>query len=126
MYVQASRPKIVAVVSRQLLNSRSPERKLWWLRLELKGSKDEKASYNSATVNGTACAAPMKWTPGPHAKTDIEQAQAECDFEAEKAAPMMDLNANVFAQASAQGDIKAKCMKAKGFRLEPVNKIDSK
>lgn len=70
----------------------------------------------------TACAAPMKWTPGPYAKIDLEQARAECDFEAEKAAPLMDLNANVWAQQAAQGDIRTKCLKAKGFRLEPVNK----
>lgn len=73
------------------------------------------------TVALTGCVHSQQWVPTKYAKVDLEQAQNECRFEAEKAAPMMDLNANVFAQGAAQGDIFRKCMQAKGFRLEKID-----
>ena len=58
---------------------------------------------------------PSSWAPASSAGKTVSQAWLECDFEAEKAAPMMDRTTSAFAQAFAQGDIRRKCMKAKGF-----------
>lgn len=71
-----------------------------------------------ATIALTGCVHSQQWVPTKYAKVDHEQAQNECRFEAEKAAPMMDLSKSAFAQSAAQGDIFRKCMQAKGFRLE--------
>lgn len=68
----------------------------------------------------TACGPRWKWAPGPRTSMSLEQAIAECDYEAEKAAPMMDMSKSAFAIAATQGDIKYKCMKAKGFYEQPV------
>lgn len=74
----------------------------------------------ATTVLLAGCAHRAQWVPTKYAKVDLEQAGNECSFEAEKAAPMMDLSANVFAQGAAQGDIFRKCMQAKGFKLEKI------
>lgn len=70
----------------------------------------------------TACVTnrTTQWVAAPYASISLEQADAECRFEAEKGAPMMDLNANVFSQAASQNDIFRKCMKAKGYSQEIV------
>ena len=45
----------------------------------------------------------------------VDQAFYECEFEAEKAAPMSDLTRSPFALAAMQSDIMRKCMLAKGY-----------
>lgn len=73
-----------------------------------------------ATIALTGCVSRTQWVPTKYAKLDLEQARNECVYEAEKAAPMMDLSKSAFAQGAAQNDIFTKCMKAKGFRLEQI------
>lgn len=66
----------------------------------------------------TGCQANQpKWTATQYADKPLDQARAECEYEAEKAAPMSDLSKSPFGQAMAQHDIVRKCLKAKGFRL---------
>lgn len=64
------------------------------------------------------CISRTEWVPTQYSKVSLKQAQNECIFEAEKAAPMMDMSKSVFAQGATQNNIFSKCMKAKGFRLE--------
>lgn len=73
-----------------------------------------------AAITLTGCVSRTQWVPTKYAKLDLEQARNECVYEAEKAAPMMDMSKSAFAQGAAQNDIFAKCMKAKGFRLEQI------
>lgn len=74
----------------------------------------------------SACASHMttRWTKAPYATVSFEQAMAECEFEAEKGAPMSDLSKSAFGQAFSQNDIKKKCLKAKGYYQEIVPKSD--
>lgn len=74
----------------------------------------------------TACANHMttRWAKAPYATMSFEQAQAECEFEAEKGAPMSDLSKSAFGQAFSQNDIKKKCLKAKGYYQEIVPKTE--
>ena len=81
----------------------------------------------SATlISVTACVNHMttRWAKAPYATMSFEQAQAECEFEAEKGAPMSDLSKSAFGQAFSQNDIKKKCLKAKGYYQEIVPKTE--
>ena len=73
-----------------------------------------------ATITLAGCANRTQWVPTKYAKLDLEQVRNECVYEAEKAAPMMDLSKSAFSQGAVQGDIFRKCMQAKGFRLEHI------
>lgn len=72
------------------------------------------------TMALAGCVQRTQWVPTKYAKIEFEQARNECVFEAEKAAPMMDMSKSAFAQGAAQNDIFAKCMKAKGFQQEVI------
>ena len=70
---------------------------------------------------GCAGPGPHSWAPASNYGKTVKQAWLECDFEAEKAAPMMDMTKSAFAQGFAQGDIRRKCMRAKGFHKKGYN-----
>ena len=50
------------------------------------------------------------------ATTNVDQAYNECQFEADKAAPMADLRQSPLALAVQQRQIIDSCMRAKGFQ----------
>ncbi|OAN53864.1 hypothetical protein A6A04_13305 [Paramagnetospirillum marisnigri] len=56
-----------------------------------------------------------EWKPSPRANMAVDQAFYECQFEAEKAAPMGDLRRSGFEIAAIQDGIFRSCMRSKGF-----------